>query len=552
MNHLLEASRWLSHGKTISLEGNQLVKTSLKERLHRFFSGKYDKQCVEKVSNFIASGINASQQSEKTHFLVLADAFVSRYARNWRCNKIAKTLDRTCILHRVDHVFKHRGNVAAYTKWISQGMPPEIYWRYPDFCTFMETSGLLSQMKVTKDRPTEIDGEPAIIVEGKLEKWSQIKNRFQAVYSPEYREKFIVDKCVVYTYIGNGKGLQKHHPFITEMTPISILTDPEYEQVLCKAHEFVRQGEETLTPVEQEKLKAQRNFVIQIVTSYVDGKDTNITELIQRRQHPYLRLIMGSDEPRANAFKGNVYEFGYVSKTPLRQSLRHLLAASQGRFRSPDIWEYKQCAEKVVTNIPVTADEARTFLDYTLMYHRQGINLGNQIGFHATKQNCTTYVGSALAAANITTPVEVTLLELINRISPQWFADIKTFSIYCGNKANQAIAFVGRALPIWLTRACSTLADRISKAALRIIDAFAAISLVPARVVLGDASGDGGLAFVPPTQSLALIGPGLTKGKRWLSLSSYRFTLPGILQEWQRAQPSTVIYKRPLQLAIVP
>ena len=48
------------------------------------------------------------------------------------------------------------------------------------------------------------------------------------------------------------------------------------------------------------------------------------------------------------------------------------------------------------------------------------------------------------------------------------------------------------------------------------------------------------------------ISARLNKTKHFFSLKRFSYHLPGILQEWQRQQPSTVIYKDPVKLSVVP
>lgn len=68
--------------------------------------------------------------------------------------------------------------------------------------------------------------------------------------------------------------------------------------------------------------------------------------------------------------------------------------------------------------------------------------------------------------------------------------------------------------------------------------------------LLGDAIGEGGKAFVLSGEPERQIKPGLTHWDKWFSLARYRFHLPGMLQEWQRAQASTVIYDHPIRLTV--
>lgn len=449
-----------------------------------------------------------------------------------------------------DYSLENHPKDAAYCKWIHYGMPPEMYNKHPEFCRFMEKSGLLSQMKVTKDKPMEIDGEPCILVKGEWMAWSKLHAEFEFVDSVRYHERFIVhrESRDVYTYLDNGKGLQPHHPYLTENNPTTVITEEEYEKVRAKALEFVRSGEENLSAEKRAELNAHRTFVIQVVTSYVKGPNTNAHELLQNPKHPYLRLIVGADMPKKGLHQGDVIEVGYGWKDKILIPF----AVSQGRFRSPDVWEYIPSEEKVVTSMPVTADEAVAFNDYTLQYHRNEVNLGNPIGFHLARQNCSTYVRAALGVAGIKVPTEISLPEAMKRMAPDWFAVVgRTFS-YIGKEALKQVKWTIQMLPKRVQGVLTKVAIKVNQLFETLFGAATALTLVPASIALGGALGEGGAAFVQPNETPCEIRPTLSDWKNWFRLSSYRGNLPAVLQEWQRKQASTVVYKKPVKLTVVP
>ncbi len=94
-----------------------------------------------------------------------------------------------------------------------------------------------------------------------------------------------------------------------------------------------------------------------------------LAELFMRPKHPYLRWI----NPR-----GEVYEVGYCSNKikPLA-----ILATQVGHFRSPDLWEYKQSDERLVTNIPATEKEVKKLSDYTQFFISGKPELGQALRF---------------------------------------------------------------------------------------------------------------------------------------------------------------------------
>ena len=76
---------------------------------------------------------------------------------------------------------------------------------------------------------------------------------------------------------------------------------------------------------------------------------------------------------------------------------------------------------------------------------------------------------------------------------------------------------------------------------------LAAFFLTPFRAMLGGLSGYGGEAF---DSKDGKVVPPAWKVKNWFKLSSYSYNLPGMIQDWQKQQPSTVIFKNPVRLAV--
>lgn len=425
------------------------------------------------------------------------------------------------------------------------------FLKHPDFCRFLESSGLQSQIKITRDVLVEVDGQATLLVEGKIMAWPTIQEKFEAVYSKRYRETFLIDKQTrtTYTYLDNGKGLQPHHPFLTEATPLSQINDEEYNKVLASAQTFVREDEANLSADERNERNKNRTFIFQLVTSHTQGPNTNLHQLLTRSRHPYLRVIVGEDNPALQTKKGEVYEVGYGWQSKVAIPL----IATQGQFRSPDLWEYQNCEERIVTNIAVSKLEANALYNFTLKYHRDGVNLGNATGFHLLHQNCSTYIRSALQVAGITVPTEISLTDLIKKVAPDWMHAIGRGYV----AARQNIAQKINRVASWIVPKCvnsgiAHVAEKISSVCSKVLKAIAAFTLTPVKAALGGWLGKGGAAFVPINAPARRIEPEIANWKTWFKLSYYRFNLPGILQEWQRAQPSTVVYHKPVKLSIVP
>jgi hypothetical protein len=550
MINIQNATLWLARNETLNLQGNKFVLCDGKQKFARIFSPNADRVQISKMAEFIKDKLCNADASNRHQYLELANAFSKRYSNDRIGSSVAKIFDRTISPLRNDSIFFHKDNQAAYTKWLKYGMPGDIYRKHPEFCSFLETSGLLSQMKVTKNAPFEVDGEVAIIVNGETMRWSQIKTDFEVVESPLYGEKFIVHKNTrdVYTYLDNRKGLQIHHPYITELNPTSVLTEEEYNQVLGKAREFVRPGEENIPSEQLEELNKDRTFIIQLVSSKVAGPDTNAHNLLYKRKHPYLRLIVGKDIPEKGLRKGDVIEVGFGWKNKVTIPF----VSTQGQFRSPDVWEYINSDQKVVTNMPVTHAEAKALSDFTLKYHRDAKNLGKDIGFNLAKQNCSSYVRTALNEAGIKVPTEISLKELVRKISPDWVKKVAVQVQYAEKVARKLTSWTIMMLPRQVKNALLKVAAAVEQLYKNFLEMVAAFTLAPVGVVLGGGVGNGGAAFVPQEGKEKDLKPTFSNWKNWFRISSYNFNLPGVLQEWQEKQASTVIYDKPVKLTIVP
>ncbi|TXI42063.1 MAG: hypothetical protein E6Q59_01285 [Nitrosomonas sp.] len=547
MDNISNAVNWISKGSQIKIENGELAKCSMQERLGRFFSKKQSDQDIQQVSAHILSKLQIASPDERQSLVALADSFI-------RHNQKAKgihSFDRTVAAYRSELGFVHKGNSAGFRKWMESGrLPADVFQKYPEFCNFLEASKIRSQMKVTRDTLKVIDDEPAILVEGSWMKWSQLKETFEYAFSGRHQEIFVVHKEMrhIYTYLDNGRGLELHHPYRSEYTPISTRDEEEYEAILAQAQTFVRPGEEGLSLEERAERNKDRTFILQLVTSQVEGPKTNLHNLLVNRKHPYLRVVIGKDNPKMNTFKGEVYEvgFGWLKK------MRIPLVTTQGQFRSPDAWEYMPCDKKIVTSMPITQEEAAALSTYTTKYHRNSVNLGNPIGFHILRQNCSSYARAALNVAGIKVPTEIPITAVIKEITPDWIKAIGAVFKRVKDGVEGVSLEVLKWTPqcvrdsiLYIRGGCVKIAGAIAKGA-------AAMSIAIIRLPLGAAAGKGGQAFVEPDAQPRAIVPDAADWKAWFRLSSYRINLPAVLQRWQLEQAST--FARPYNgtLAIVP
>jgi hypothetical protein len=538
-----QAISLFNDGYHLSLSNGTLQKDSCWKH---FLSPSYHRAEIQKIVDHIQPKI-LEPSPERDSYLCLGDALIQRYRHDNSVKKIVQIFDRQIAPFRAQLRYLHPANQKSLSKWEKAGQPLEIFRDFPRFSEFLKASLLLSQMKVTRDAVRLIDDEPALLVEDEWVKEGDLYRRFEVVDSKAFGARFIVEKETreVYTYLDNGRGLQKHHPFYSTNTPLSTLNDDEYEKTRDRASLFVRSDEADLTPQQRAERNEGRPFILQYVTSRVKEGDSNFNALIRNPKHPYLRLIIGQDNPEMGTKKGEVYEVGYGWKEmPLLPFM-----ASKGRFRSPDPWEYKTPDQRIVTNIPISQEEARRFYEFTMKYHRDSVNLGIEPGFSLSRQNCSVYSREACKAAGVDIPTEIDLKEAIQRVVPDCLRKVgQQLREWTGAASTWIRKGASRFLPACLIHGIQRLSHLIGK----VRDAFLAFALTPFHALLGGAFGKGGAAFRQPGQPPAQINPPLHDWRNFFSLSSYKINLPGIAQEWQLKQPSTVVYDKPVRLAIVP
>ena len=538
-----QAISLLNEGFDLSLSNGEFKKDSGWKHL---LSPSYRRSEIQKIIEY------ALQSPDKETTLGLGDALIQRYRSDKSAKKIIQAFDRQIAPLRPQLQYLHPANQKSLSKWETAGQPAEIFRDFPQFAHFLESSLLLSQIKVTRDTVQLVDGEAALFVEGEWVKESDLCRRFEIVDSKLFDSRFVVEKETreVYSYLDNGKGLQKHHPFYTTTTPISILDGEDYAKTWGKASSFIRPEEKMLTEAERAEKNQERPFILQYVTSNIVQGNSNLHDLIINPRHPYLRLIVGVDNPELGTKKGEVFEVGYGWKqVPLLPFM-----ASKGRFRSPDPWEYKTVDERIVTNIPISQNEAHRFYEFTLKYHRDGVNLGIEPGFSLSRQNCSVYSSSACKAAGIAVPTEIDFRDALKRISPDALRKIGLQMHAWAKAASQWIRKeAGRFLPESLLSSLSFFSQKLNALAHKLRDIATAIFLAPPHAVLGGAFGEGGVAFRQSDEPPATIEPPLRNWRNFFDLSAYVINLPGIAQEWQLQQPSTVVYgNRPVRLTIVP
>lgn len=316
------------------------------------------------------------------------------------------------------------------------------------------------------------------------------------------------------------------------MTPISTVVDEQLSELQQKASLFQRDEDEDRT--------VDRPFILQIVSSYVKGPNSNFHELLINRKHPYLRVIIGVDNPELETKKREVYEVGYGWKR--RPMVPFMLAT--GQFRSPDVWEYMPCEERIVTNIAIPQKEAHEVFTFTQKFHNESINLGKEIGFHLGRQNCSVYVREAARKTGIKISTEIKVTECLVKVCPDWIKAIGR-GISCALKQTNKWSWkVVRILPDWfkrpLVKGYQVTAALVRKVS-RLVIAFL---FNPFRILLGDGIGKKARGFEEDRD----VKPAMQKVRSYFTIP--KINLPGVLQEWQRSQPSTEIFQQPRQFAL--
>lgn len=428
-------------------------------------------------------------------------------------------------------------NKKNFEKWQKAHLPQSLFERFPRFVDFLFKSNLVSQIKITrKIAATLQDNEPALLVEGKWVKETDLYRRFEIQYSHQFKQPFLVEKQSgdVYTFLDNGQGLEKRHPYLSPPDPISTLSKEEFYTLRNRANLFVRPEEQTLSATEKEQFTQNRPHVLQIVTATEKRGSTNFHKAITNPRHVYSRVIFQDDQTGA----GKVYEFGLERG----RSFVFPLSMNTTRLRSPEIRNHFPNDEMIVTSIPVSSEEAHAIRTYCTNYHQANLQTTEPVSYHITYQNCTVFVREACKAAGIDIPTEMSIPEIVSAITPDWMNRIGLFFTRIkGGIFNLLEKPLSKKVMNWIR----TISDKITTIWTHFYQTVASICLFPFRFVLGDAFGSSGLAFhqrfgqrfIPPLQNLR-------------TYLDFRIHAPMRVKQWQEEQASTVVFQKPVRLAI--
>ncbi|SCA63355.1 hypothetical protein SCG7086_AP_00190 [Chlamydiales bacterium SCGC AG-110-P3] len=553
MNNALQAIQWLENSQSISILDGQFVQDGFGTRFRRWLNPTYNTDLIQQVVHKIQLALPTSTfADEQKAFARIGDLCINKHQRNVRMTKQLKALDRILVQFREENPLQHTANKQALAKWERYGFRQDVFFDHPEFAEWLLSTPVASQMKVTRDDIELVEGIPALRVEGELFPFSLLQERFSVETAPAFKEKFIVDRRTrdVYTYLDNGLGLQKHHPYLATLpAPISTLSEADYQTTLDMARRHIRAEEMDLSAEERASRNEGRDFILQIVSSKVSGSDTNATTLLYQRKHPWLRVIAGRDNPDLGTKKGEVYDFGFGWKGG---AAALPFMTKQGQFRILDLWNYKTPEERVVTNCAISETEVRDLFEYSSKYHRDSTNLGRHIGFNLTEQNCSVFVRYGAKIVGIKVPTEIKITALIARIAPEWMKQARRKITEVGGEIGSLLDRFTAWIPDPVKAAVTLPVKKVHAFATWIFDKCAATFLAIGRFLAGGAFGEPGRAFVQAGEESRNIEPPLWNPLRNFSLSDYKINLPAILQEWQLNQAGTVVYDRPVKLSIVP
>ncbi|MBI3508171.1 MAG: hypothetical protein HY069_00850 [Chlamydiia bacterium] len=411
-------------------------------------------------------------------------------------------------------------------KWQQAGLPSEIFHNHPSFAHFIAKSDLFRQIRLTKDVAIQmLDLEPKLHVNGRWMGLNELRENFEVHYSSQFKQNFVIHKKDrhVYTYLGNGQGLQPYHPYLSDPLPIEKLTPEQYNAALEKGRQFQRPGE---AETESQARNQDRRYVLQVVTVMLHGGHTHFQELLTNPRHVFPRLITPD---------GNVLEEALV----LRNKALFPLTNMGAQLCSLDPWNMSDRPKDFhITNIAISQEEAEKFQAFCQKYRRDSIQLGRPINFHWTDQNCSVFTREACREAGITIPTEMAIRDVVAEITPDW---IRKVSLFFQTVKEGVFQWMERKISKRLTEGLRQVSAMISCIWQRTWQILISIFTFPIRLCLGDGTGKFGVMFAGVQKTL----------ENPARFCDFRLNLPAVVQRWQKDQASTFVIRNPVKLAVV-
>ncbi|HAB99383.1 MAG TPA: hypothetical protein DCE71_06140 [Parachlamydiales bacterium] len=507
-------------------------------RFIHFCDSEFHANQILNITLFVKERLDQSPE-----YLKLGEQILRRYRYDKSVKNILIDFDRVLGMHRKELAYAIAENQQALTKWRKAKQDDEVFKLPPELTRLLERSKLLSQIKITRDQIRMIDGKPALLVKGVWTKETQLHERFHYEYSKTFDQIFIIETATneVFTYLDNGKGLQKFHPVKAPLSkPISTLSEEEYLKTLEVAQKFCRPGEVCCNA----DLNS-RTEIIQIVSSRINGPDTNFHQTWLNARHPWYRYIEWDPDTR----QAKVYEIGFGWKKKPWLPLK----TTDGRFRSPDSWEYMHADERIVTNMSVTTEELKRFKQFLLFNFNRCSNLGQKIDFRMDHQNCTSLIFSGQQVINIPVPTQMALHEILWQCLPNTLKEVGMITegavVTLRDRTKRLLHPVTPSCVVSTTHKLITV---IRAVFIAILEALLSFLLNPLRIMLGSSPAEEHIPWKASHRTQVYPQRPEWRWYNLLSLDSYWVHLPSKLQEWQLQQASTVITHNPTRLSIVP
>jgi hypothetical protein len=534
----------LLKGRSISVKNGELA---IDRKITSLWEKIYFPRAVEKrgeVASYLISQLRckALRPAQEQLLRIIARAFIDQATPSFFKNSPMKELDYE--IGRLDwknlgdeKPFKNPQLAQQWHKWQKYGLNSEAFMHDYAFTQFAFKSNLASQMKIFPNEDfTMIDGAPHVRVESQPMHYRDFVEKFHITTDSYAGEKRITEIASgqVYTYLGKGDGLVAHDPYQQPLfAQISQISKAENQKLLQTARLFERAGE---MGKEREINNQKRHYTIQIVSSYFSGHwavkaiASNFVKTLLEPQHAYLRYI----DP-----EGRVFEEGLLMEN--MKASGDFFKNRPCRFSSPDPFSYVSPSERIVTNIAASEEEISLLRDYFSHYQQ------TDLASHALTQNCTSFIRKAIGySTGIEVQSKITMKQLLWRLLPSGFQTIIAYiqkavwalTSFIVNLLPKQIAYVIKRL-IKLNIALHNI--RFA-AALNLFQALLGGCFGPQSPVFAEAKEDEETQLKPPARDF----------KRWYELKRHIADLPDALQQWQRAQPSTVIYKNPIKLSVAP
>jgi hypothetical protein len=521
------AKNLLEKGYSVSVSGGQFVKATWFQRnISPFFSSKEAAKVIEFVKNKLKE--EPAHEGLKAYGHLLVEKY--KNIRSLRQELI--DLDHRSTDRGAEYVMPE--NRKALAKWKEAQFNEAIFRTYTDFIQFCFRTPLFNQMKATNRwAPQEMNEDAAIRLEGKWQKFRDIKGQFEGRYAPLYNEKFLYkkDTMEVYTFTDTDEGLKPFHPYLFSNSGVSIAEETPYSHSIATLTEKEYQcihAWSKLYPARESTKNEVRPHVLQLVTNYYQK---SWFDFLRGPKHGYFRVI--KPRPSIEGGGADVFEIGFVLR---HRDWRRPLRSEPGFFRSPDTYATVPADKRFVTHIPMTQREAIDLKKHVFTHINKALQFGEPAEFNFWSQNCVCFLSAAVnKVLKIVVPTEAHFADIIRlHIIPELSPTISEIAVTIRG-------FMRKITP----RFISYLVEKVQK----IFNACIALVLTFVTRLLGAGEGKAGERF----QTIRRTGSTLfERVPNWFDFSRFVFHIPGVMQNWQKNIGSTYIFDRSVKFDFVP